>query len=355
MKYNFRKGITMWGPFAFNRVRLAAIAMLVAGAGTWARAEDTPLSPGQPPQPAAASQPLIYPLAILPFTERGKEVADQGGKCTDMLFASLAANPDVYLVEREDLKKLLEEMELSAAGLTDSKNSTQIGQLTGAKILVAGSIFQAGNNIYVVAKLIGTETSRVVGASAKGKISDDLDSIVGVLAKEVVSELKKQGGLLIPPPLALEDRIAVLEKALGKGTPRGKIYIDVAERHVGQAVSDPAVETELARICDQLGFTVIDRKQGLKADADILLVGEGFSQFATRHGNFTSVKARVELKAVDPKTGRVLATDRQTAVTADLAELIASKAALEDATGRLASRLLPAMMMPKTSPDPKAK
>ena len=120
---------------------------------------------------------------------------------------------------------------------------------------------------------------------------------------------------------------------------RPSVYIEVRERHVGQAVIDPAVETELAKICHELGFKVVE-----KNDADVLLVGEGFSQFAARHGNFSSVKARVELKAVDRKTGRLLAVDRQTAVAADLAELVAAKGALQDATVQLSCRLLPAMV-----------
>jgi hypothetical protein len=50
----------------------------------------------------------------------------------------------------------------------------------------------------------------------------------------------------------------------------------------------------------------------------VLLSGEGFSEFASRHGNLISVKARLELKAVDRQTARILAIDRQTSVAVDL-------------------------------------
>ena len=75
-----------------------------------------------------------------------------------------------------------------------------------------------------------------------------------------------------------------------------------------------------------------------------MLTGEGFSQFAARHGNLVSVKARLELKALDRKSGRVLAVDRQTAISVDLAELIASKEALQDAAGDIVMRLFPVMV-----------
>ena len=61
------------------------------------------------------------------------------------------------------------------------------------------------------------------------------------------------------------------------------------------------------------------------------VTGEAFSEFAGRHGDLVSVKARVEVKAVDRKTGKVLAVDRQTAVAVDLAEQVAGKTALQEA------------------------
>ena len=328
---------------------ILAIAVLVVGGRASAHAQNT-AAPAEAP-------PTVYPIAIFQFQERGKECVDMGAKVTDILFAQLVANPDVYLVEREELKKLLQEMEISAAGLTDPKQATQIGQLTGAKILITGSVFQIVDKTYVVAKLIGTETSRVFGASAKGNATDALDVIVEQLAKSIAAELKQHGAQLVPAPVRVEDRIAALSyevermgERLGAQMPHPAIYIDVAERHVGQAVIDPAVETELGKICKELGFPVVE-----KLDADILLTGEGFSQFAARHGNFNSVKARVELKAVDRKTGQVLAVDRQTAVGVDLAELVASKSALQEATVRLSSRLIPAMLKTKAGEAKEAK
>ncbi len=66
-------------------------------------------------------------------------------------------------------------------------------------------------------------------------------------------------------PMPWEGRLGALAAAIGKDTPRPSIYIDVTERHIGQPVVDPAVEAELAKICHQLGFKVIDRLQGTKA------------------------------------------------------------------------------------------
>lgn len=291
-------------------------------------------------QAAGEEPPVVYPLAIFPFGERGPEVEDLGGKVSDLLFAKLVVRDSLFLVDRAELQKILQEQELSAAGLTDPEQSNQVGRLTGARVLVTGSVFQVGNSVYAVARLIGTETSRVVGASAKGKSTEELDAVVDRLADDVAAKLAENGAKLMPAVREPVDVLAVLKEQLGD-RPRPSVWIEVSERHLGQPALDPAVETELGRLCTELGFTVVDRQQGNKASADVLLVGEAFSQFAARHGNFVSVKSRLELKAVERETGKVMAVERQTIVSVDLAELIAAKTGLQDAGQAVASRLLP--------------
>lgn len=297
-------------------------------------------------QDSNADDTSVYPVAILPFQERGRDSAELGPQVTDLLFAKLVVNPDMYLVEREDIKKLFEEKELNLSGLVNPAEAIQVGYLTGAKIIVTGSVVVAGDSQYLVAKVIGTETSRVLGASAKGRVGDDLDAMVEELAEGVVKTISEQADKLVAKPVTQKDRIAELKKALGKGK-RPSVWIEVEERHVGQATIDPAAETELALICKELGFEVIDRKAGNRNEADIALIGEGFSQFAARHGNLTSVKARLELKALERNTGRVVAIDRQVSVAVDLAEQIAGKTALQEAAANIASRLLPKLVKQK--------
>jgi hypothetical protein len=53
--------------------------------------------------------------------------------------------------------------------------------------------------------------------------------------------------------LAREDRLAALQEKIGKGK-RPTVYVDIPERHVGQATIDPAAETEVALFCRELGF-----------------------------------------------------------------------------------------------------
>ena len=101
---------------------------------------------------------LVLPMALLAFEERGTGAKDMGAKVTDLIFAKLTVKPDLFMVDRADLKKILEEQSLSLTGAVKPDEAVKVGQLTGAKLLVTGSVVHVDKKIYLVAKVISTET-----------------------------------------------------------------------------------------------------------------------------------------------------------------------------------------------------
>jgi TolB-like protein len=303
--------------------------------------------------PAAAPAAAMVPLAILPFQDRaGAQAAQPSGdaaKVTDLLFAELVAEPALMLIEREDIRKLLDEQELNLSGIANPAEATRVGQLTGAKLLVTGSVLRVDNSLYLVAKVIGTETSRVLGASVKGGVRDDLGKLADSLADEIVKVVAARGGELVAKAASRQDRAAELKKKLGPGD-RPSLLVEIEERHLAPVVPiggadrapiDPAAETEIEFFATETGFAVVDAKEGKRSNAAILVKGEAISEPAVRHGNIVSAKARLEVKAIDQASGKVLAIDRQTTVASDLSEQIAAKTALQEAAAAIAERLLP--------------
>ena len=174
---------------------------------------------------------------------------------------------------------------------------------------------------------------------------------------------KKGKTLQVYPAALLPFQERALKKKLGDGK-RPSVLVEISEQHTGQVVPlvvrsevvvagrggamitiDPAAETEVTLCCKESGFTVIDPKEGRKKDADILIQGEAFSEHAMQHGNLISVKGRLEVRAIDQSTGKIVAVDRQTTVVVDLTEQIAAKNALQEAGAIIAERPLPKIVV----------
>src|SRR4051812_29118551 len=91
---------------------------------------------GSPETINSAKAANVYPMAVLGFDERGAGAKEMGAKVVDLLFAKLVVRPELYLVDRAELKKVLEEQALSASGAVKADEAVKVGQLTGARLIV---------------------------------------------------------------------------------------------------------------------------------------------------------------------------------------------------------------------------
>ncbi len=67
-----------------------------------------------------------------------------------------------YLIDRDNLKSILKEIELGQTGLISEDSAVKAGKLIGAKILIDGKITYINSNFHVILKLIETETGKVM-------------------------------------------------------------------------------------------------------------------------------------------------------------------------------------------------
>ena len=289
---------------------------------------------------ARAAESPVLTVAIFDFESKDEVVRDLGPKVSALLNASLSAEPLLITVERAELEKVLGEQELGLSGTIAPETAAKVGHLTGAKVLVTGRVFKADKDLIIVAKIIGTETSRVFGELVKGAPSASLSDLSAELAVKIAATIQQKGETLVAKVVKREERVATIKTSL-KSDRLPSVSIKIAEQHyAGQArqIIDPAAETELGKILQECGFKLVDGTSPEKPDVQI--TGEAFSAFGMRRGNLISCKARVELKA-QTRTGEVLAVDRQTSVAVDLTEQTAAKTALQNAAIELAERLLP--------------
>ena len=84
----------------------------------------------------------------------------------------------------------------------------------------------------------------------------------------------------------------------------------------------------------------IASKIGSKFGADIILVGEAFSEYSKSGNGMSSCRARVEVKAVMTSNARILAADGLHGAGMDVSEVIAGKTALRNAGAKVADYFL---------------
>ena len=292
-----------------------------------------PLLP--PPQPLT--------VAVLDFQVSGKDMEKKGAETAILLNAKLSNAFSLILVERQEIDKIFGEQELGLSGNVTPETAAKVGQLTGAKVIVTGRLFGTDNKYFAVAKIIGTETSRVYGETATFTSLGSLDTAVNELATKVLTVIERRGDTLLAK---IEDPAARLErlKKLVEGKKLPSVSVQIAEQHINHAVIDPAAQTEMKLILQQVGFEVIDASSGKQPD--VVINGEAFSEQAGRRGNLVSCRSRVEIKITEQATSKLLRADRQTDVAVDIAENVAGKTALQNAALKLLDRLIPAITTP---------
>ncbi len=287
---------------------------------------------------ALAAEPTpVFSVAVFDFESKDDAVRDLGAKVGSLVSANLSAEPTIVTVERAELEKILGEQELGLSGTVAPGSAARVGHLTGAKVLVTGRVMKADKELVLVAKVIGTETSRVYGEIVKGPWGEPITDLSAELARKVAAIVREKGDTLIAKIEPRATRAEEVKKRL-KHKSLPTVSIRIAEQHFGQPVIDPAAETELGLFLKECGFTVIDGKSSTRPDVEI--TGEAFSAVGLRKGNLISCKARVEIKAV-ANGGNMLAVDRQTSIMVDIAEQTAAKSALQEAAAELAERLAP--------------
>jgi hypothetical protein len=297
-------------------------------------------SHGQSP-PSNPSAPLT--VAVLPFESSDEKFKGRAAEIPIVLSAQLSASPSLWMVEREDLDKILSEHTIKLSGLTDPAAAVEAGRILGAKLLITGRVIKNGEGAILVAKIMSAETSRVFGETASAPDPGSLEKSVAELAEKIDRLVTKQRQTLVPPVPTRADRIVKLKENLrGKTLP--SVQIAVSEQDLSRPVIDPAVETELGKIVLELGGQVVDPKHGGKAEISIM--GEAISQTGARRGQIVSARARAEIKAVREADGKVLVIDRETSVAVDIAEGVAGKSALQEAAITLAERILPKLVGP---------
>jgi len=279
----------------------------------------------------ADSSPLS--VAILGLGAE-KDLGTEAEKFALLLGAQLSEYPEFQMVERVEIDKVLGEQELALTGTIQRETAAKIGHIIGAQVLITGRLIEVSGKRMAVVKLIGVETSRVVSVSAEFADAAGVDAAAKKIAGQITERLRDPRSAFTAEAESWDSMIARLQTLLPAGKERPSVRVVIPEQHLTRRVPDPAAQTEIQRVLQQLGFKLVD-----SGSADYVIEGEAFSERGGQRGQLIFCKARLEVKVTDVKREKIW-VDRQTCSAVDLAENIAGKSALQQAGRSVVERLI---------------
>ena len=126
--------------------------------------------------------PALAILDVTPISVDESQTLIMYGYILDQVHRS----GDYRIVERGELNKAMQEMELSASMAVDDSTAVRIGMITGAEFILLSSLATEGGKFYVNMRVVSVETAQVTNTSVKS--ADSFDK-VEKLAKESVKYL----------------------------------------------------------------------------------------------------------------------------------------------------------------------
>src|SRR6478672_4995294 len=158
--------------------------LVLAGAGLLADRE---------PASAQASKPTV---AIMYFNNNvfTKDARDYDGLTKgvpDFLVSELASNPNIRLIERDQVQKLIDEQKLTSGGQVDRETAVKVGKLLGAQHMIFGGFMaDPKGNFRIDARAVNVETGAIEYTDRVQDHGDNVMALIAQLAGHLNSGLK---------------------------------------------------------------------------------------------------------------------------------------------------------------------
>jgi curli biogenesis system outer membrane secretion channel CsgG len=131
-------------------------------------------------------------IAVIDFTDLQGGTSELGKYIAEQMNVDFVLNKRSFSVlDRANLKSILDEHKLTASGLVDPDNAKKLGQFAGVDALIMGTIVPKGQNISITAKIVTTDTAEIIGA---GRAQFSQDTNVQQLASQQSATPSSGGG-----------------------------------------------------------------------------------------------------------------------------------------------------------------
>lgn len=147
--------------------------------------------------PQAAPVDLPSPLAIFPFENNAvtnnAEFEPLTGGLAAMLTTDLRQSAvHLKIIERNKMRDLLQEIDLSQSGYVDQATALRVGKLLGAKSIAFGSFVVLGEQVRLDARVVNVETSETLMAESISGTSDQFLQLEKKLAANIAAAFQER-------------------------------------------------------------------------------------------------------------------------------------------------------------------
>jgi curli biogenesis system outer membrane secretion channel CsgG len=105
--------------------------------------------------------------AVVDFTDLQGNVTELGRYLAEEVSVALAeSGTGLEVVDRTNLKALLQENKLAASGIIDAATARKVGQIAGVDVLITGTITPFGDSVKFAVKALDAASARIVTASS---------------------------------------------------------------------------------------------------------------------------------------------------------------------------------------------
>ncbi len=128
-------------------------------------------------------------VSILEITNASKDASDNYvGEAIEELLKNAITDSLVFkFIDRRALDTALEEIKLSLTGITDERDSVEIGNIRGLRLLIDGSVTSEDGNFIISLRLIEVETTELIAAVSKAIPKEDMIEVGKQIAYEYVT------------------------------------------------------------------------------------------------------------------------------------------------------------------------
>ncbi|BCG65250.1 MAG: hypothetical protein methR_P3076 [Methyloprofundus sp.] len=138
-------------------------------------------------------------IAVIRFKTLNKEAKDiaLGDLVSESFTTSLVNSNNFKIIEREQLDKVVKEMEMTQTGFIEATNAVEIGKMLHADAIITGSVALLNTQIHINARIIEIESTYVISAESAttryslSSINQAINTIVNNLSYKLMTSKEK--------------------------------------------------------------------------------------------------------------------------------------------------------------------